>query len=580
MLCCNIVFRFVVKGLSVDKTNLLNTPLGKRGHEIGYWGLLLVACVAFWRMNVLTPFKEDDMEFYLVGQGTLLDVLRYWRDHYLTTNGRISDAVGVIFCGFLGKAAFDVCNTLVFALMTHMLSILSTGRRSIMVVAMFLAYVGCSYPVPGETMLMVNGTCNYMWAITASLLLVYYLLRSKDTRLSPLKGILLFLCALIAGNFNEATSFGFLGGMCLYYAFNRKRLSPVVMVALAGYLVGVLLIVASPAAWNRAANGGIVVDLGLGELLSSRWNIFSEKVWRFITPVAAFVVGVAALLWKGIRPVKESVWTYIILCLAVVLFGIGNFSQRIYSPISTVAFIVVAMAADVLLARWSWQQWLRLLVIVAGLMLSVYTGARALRVINMYKIYEDNNVKEINQAPRQAILLEREFDGYSRFVTPLRYVSSDYFVREELYCAFYKKDNMQFVSDSVYNRFHSGRLLDGAVPMPLVCDRKDVTDTFYSFPDQDYMVAVLKMDKYPFTQQQAVYYNAPGALTEAELAYRHKYGLVTESTPHGFYPVYYQDKLLLVFPLMDEKITRVVFPLNDENPPVEATITWQTNSNN
>ena len=558
-------------------TNLLNTPSGKRWHEIAYWGLLLVACVVLWQMNVLTPFKEDDMEFYLVGQGTLSDVLRYWRDHYLTTNGRISDAVGVLFCGFLGKSAFNVCNALVFGLMTHLLSLLSTKRHSIMVVAMFLAYVGCSYPVPGETMLMVNGTCNYMWAITASLLLVYYLLGNHAAKLSVAKGVLLFLGAMIAGNFNEATSFGFLGGMCLYYAINRKRFSPVVMVVLAGYLVGTLLIVASPAAWNRAANGGIVIDLSFGELLSSRWNIFSEKVWRFITPVVALVVGLAAVLWKGLRPVKESMWTYVILCLAVVLFALGNFSQRIYSPLSTVSFIVVAMAADVLLARW---QWLRLLVIVAGMLLSVYTGARALRVINAYKIYEDNNMKEINQAPRQAILLERQFDGYSRFVTPLRYVSSDYFVREELYCSFYKKDNMQFVSDSVYHRYHTGRLLDGAVPMPLVSDRNDVIDTVYSFPGQDYMAVVLKTDSFPFTQQQAVYYNAPDALNEAELAYRQKYGLVTEYTPHGFYPIYYQDKLLLIFQLMDEKILKVVFPLNDENPPEEATITWQKDSNN
>ena len=35
-------------------------------HDVAYWGLLLVACAVFYWMNVLTPYKEDDMGFTLI----------------------------------------------------------------------------------------------------------------------------------------------------------------------------------------------------------------------------------------------------------------------------------------------------------------------------------------------------------------------------------------------------------------------------------------------------------------------------------------------------------------------------------
>lgn len=536
---------------------------------------MLLACAVFWYMNLLTPYKEDDMAFALIGRdgASLLDLLRARYEHFLTTNGRFSDAVATVFCAFLGKPLFNVCNTLVFGLLAHLMSRFSARRASVLVLVMFLTYVGCSYPVPGETMLFLAGSCNYMWAITASLLLVAYLERCHERRLGWGRGVLLFVCAFFAGNFNEATTMGFFGGLVLYYAFNRQRLSPTVVVAMAGYLLGVLVIIASPALWSRAG-GELVSDMGVAELLSTRWHIFIDKMWRFITPVAALAVGVVALLWRGYRPVTRSLWTWVLICLVAVMFALGLFSERAYSPLATVAFIITAMAAHTLLERWPWP---RLAVVLLGLALTVFSWTRAVRAVEAYKAYEDRNMQEIAAAPREAILQERQFDGYSRFVTALRYVSSEYFVREDLYQAYYDKDNLQFVSDSVYARYHSGRLLEGARELPLSCDRPDVVGRFLAFPSQDYMVVELQADTFPYTSQQALYYNAvdDDALTDDELAYRRKYGIVTDYTPRGFYPLRYQGRLLLVFPLMEKNILRVVFPVEGGKSPAEATVTWQ-----
>lgn len=554
----------------------MNWTDGRR-HDGAYWTLWAMFFIVFLVMNVFTTMKEDDLGFALVdGEWTpvrsLADALQSCLNHYVGTNGRTSDLFAILFCGLLGKGAFNVCNTLVFGLMLHLMSVLATGRRSVLALVMTVTVVGTCYPVPGETMLWLAGSCNYMWAITASLLLVYYLLHHGG-QLGWGRGLLLVLAGIVAGSFNEATSFGFLGGMCLYYAFNRDRFDRTVLVGLAGYLIGVLLIVASPAAWDRAANGGIVVDLEAGQLLSSRWYIFAEKMLRFIVPLMALAVGVVALLLKRRHVVRQCVWTYVFLCLLAVVFILGMIHERVYTPLVSVAVIVVTKAVDAWLKRWPW---LRLAVIVGGLALCVFTLGRGVKVLRDYKAFDDQVVAEVATAPRQAVLRARMFDTYSRFIKPMNYNSLNYFAQEVVYCGYYDKDNVQFVSDSVFVRYHSGRLLEGARAVHVLSDRPDVTDSIYIMAGQDYMVVMLK-HPVPHTFQMARYYMAQPevTMTDIEKERRANYGLTVDYTPQGFYPLDYQGRHLLIFPMNLSGVSRIVFPLElGLNPSQEVTLTF------
>ena len=363
----------------------------KRWHDVGYWVVLVVACAIFLVMNLLTTFKEDDLSFALVEGvwtpiGSLTDIVRSFVNQFHHATGRTSNLVPLLFSGLLGKMAFNICNTLVFGLLLHLVGLLATGRRSLLAVSAFLAFIGTCYPVPGETMLWMSGSANYMWAITLSLLLIYYLTRRVHGPLRWYKALMLAVLAFLAGSFNEATSFGVLAGMCLYYALNRRRFDRRAMVALACYLLGVLVIVASPAAWDRAQSGYIVVDMGISDLLSSRWHIFMDKMLRFYTPLLAIIVGLVALLRVGAGGVRNSMLAWVFVCLMLVMFVLGVTAERAYSPLATVAFIIVALAADVVLKRW---HWLRLAVIMALLALGLFTFARGVWMLRDYKAFDD-----------------------------------------------------------------------------------------------------------------------------------------------------------------------------------------------
>lgn len=548
----------------------------QRWHDAAYWCLLAVSCAAFLVMNVLTTLKEDDLAFSLIeGVWTpidsLWDLVRSHVNHFVDSNGRTANLVASLFCGLLGKTFFNICNTLMFGLLAHVLCLLTVGRSSLLALSMFLVMVGTCFPIPGETMLWLDGSCNYMWAITLSLLLAWHLNRRREVQLRWGGAVVLFLAAFVAGSFNEATSFGFFMGWCLYYAVNRQYFNRRAAVALAGYLLGIMVIVASPGAWQRASSGEIVTNLALSDLLSSRWFIFSEKICRFYLPVAAMVVGLLALLLRKGKEVLQSPWTYVFMAMSLVMFLLGVIHERAYAPLVTVAFIIVVIAAHWLLERWPV---VRVASVVACLALAGFTFARGIKMLSAYKAYDDQVVSEIIAAPRQAVLLERHFDGYSRFVKPMNYNSTDYFGHEVVYCGYYGKDNVQFVNDSVYVRFHSGRLLDGAAELPLKSDCPDVIGDILSFDDQDYMILTLRLDTLPCTPQTARYYmtDPDEAMSPAERERRHNYGLITDYTPQGFYPLSYQGLNLLVFPLMDNTTSRIVFPLDYDVSRDEVTI--------
>ena len=553
----------------MDLAKMMESPGHRRWHDAAYWVVLLAACVVMYVMNTLTPFKEDDMAYSVIPSGSLREFCSSLVDHFMTTNGRFADVVANVFCALLGKPVFNVCNALVFGLMAHLVALLSAGRRSLMALTLFLAVVGVCYPVPGETMLWVAGSCNYLWAVTASLALIYYLLNHKDGPLGWGRAVLLLLGAFIAGNFNEATSFGVFAGLFLHYAFNRRKVDRRVVIAMVGYLLGVVMIVASPGAWSRMAEESGEANSGFIGLLSSHWYIFNEKMWRFYTPLTACAAGLVVLLSKGFGMVRRSMWTYLFVCMALFMFAMGFrvINERAYAALVTVGFIITARTACWLLSRWPWA---RMAVAAGALAMSAYATVHAYGPVKAYKAFEDGVVSDIVKAPREAVLLERRFDGYSRFVFPLRFVSSETFMRENVYCAYYDKDNVQFVSDSVYARYHQGRLLDGAVEAPVKTDRPDIVNTMLMIPGQEYMVITLNVDTMPFTSQQASY--VVSALSQEEMEFRNNYGLFTDHTPQGFYPLRYQDRLLLIFPSVSDSVEHIEFPIDNLEPPTQVTL--------
>ncbi len=555
----------------MDLPGLLKSSRADRWHDVAYWGLLLVACVTFYVMNCLTPFKEDDMLHSLVigdltHVNSMGDLFRSYCNKYMLLNGRSSDMLAELFCGLLGKPLFNVCNALVFAVLAHVVSLLATGHRSLLAQVMLYACIGTCYPVPGETLLWLAGSCNYLWTITGTLLVLRFLQRHRDMRVKGWQMGLILLGAFIAGAGNEAMSFAFIAACGVYYLFHRDQVDRTVLLVLLFYGLGALMILASPAAWQRAAGGGIVVDLPFKELLMSRFHIVGEKMIRYIVPVAAWGIGLGYLIWKGFKATASSIWSYLLFFATLLMLGLGMMTDRPYAPLATVSLVIVIIAVHALTRRL-WP--LRALAVLFGLLLSAYTSSQGIGVLREYKAFEEQVISAVRAAPSQAILHEGQFCTYSRFLYPLGFQSNFYFTNEYIWKAYFDKENVQFVNDSVYRRFHENRLLDGAVSMPFKSDHPSIAGEVMAVPGQDYMVVPLKEDTVPTTYQTgiAIWSASADNLTEQELEYRRNHAMLSSGNPFGYYPLRYQGQVMLLMPLPNDRDSCLVVPMHyrDDN---------------
>ena len=183
-----------------ENTSALSPANRQRLADAAYWLLLIGGCVVFLLMNLYTTIKEDDLFHSSVGSRALqpitglMDVLRSWVDYY-RFDPRTSNFLSFLFDGILGKGIFNVCNTLVFGVMAHLFSRLATGRNSVMALVVLYTCMVTVLPVPGETMLWMDGSFNYLWTFTASMLLVIYLMKHREKRPGLLMEAALLLLA-------------------------------------------------------------------------------------------------------------------------------------------------------------------------------------------------------------------------------------------------------------------------------------------------------------------------------------------------------------------------------------------------
>lgn len=515
--------------------------------NILYWCLLIGGCAVFLLMNCYTTVKEDDLFHAYIGGGSgrpinnLLDVLRSWVAYY-QYDARMANIISFTFNGILGKTVFNVCNTLVFGVFAHLLSRLTTGRNSAMVLVMLYTYMVTAMPVPGETLLWATAAFNYLWAFTASLLFIAFLLWHRNPRPGWLTGILIFLVSMFIGGINEGTTFGVFGGLVLYYLFNRRKVDRTVAIAMAGYLVGVLILLTCPGAWDRASLE-VSHDAGIASLLAERLRILWSTSRLFITPLAALAVILLTLFKDGIKKTfTDHPFTLIFLVLLAFTVAVGKEQQRLYFSASMAGFMLLVMAVDRLSKR-AW--WLRLAIVAVGLAMCVKYYPPNIATMKRYQTFFDAIDSNIRQSSDpQVILPNGDFRGYSRFIKYFNFNSWNFFIREETLCHHYDKDNIQFVPDSILNRFHNGRLLDGAVASPFSAPDCPDVDTILAIPNHNYWVVKMRQDTISHSYQFAQAFNADGTPIAA---------------PIGYFPLLYQGNEYLVFPPLDNTITRLEF---------------------
>ncbi len=538
--------------------------------HLGYLAAIAAATAVFALMSALTTLKDDDIIYTFIDNSggmpmiSLADVVRSHASHFITTNGRFANFLAQLFCGLLGKAAFDVCNAAVFALTLHLTADLSTsGRRPAVIVALTFAFVMLSFPNPGETMMWLTGSVNYLWAVAATLALWWWLRRNLHSRLGAARCAALFIASAVAGNMNEATSFGFFTGIALWLAMDRSRLTRASVVAMAGYLAGIAVIVASPGAWERLDDGGTIVGgMSLAHTALQRLYITGGRSVLYVFP-ALMVVWAAACLLRlrftaRLRSAVDSdVWcVFAGSLLWMLLLGVNR--SRAFTFYATVSFIGIAAVAWRAVEGSRRQQWATAALVAA----SVWPAARAVGVLWRFRAYDREVKAQIAAAPAQAVIEASVFREQNRFLMPVCYYSPNYYIYNTYYCYYFHKQNVQFLPPNVLRRYRSGRMLEGGRPMAqLRSNTPAVASTVYEFPGEDFAVVPLSSPRYTTTMRIGARITTSSGLDAKEMQRRYMLGLGTDSSPINTYHVVCRGRAYLVLPELPPTVSSVTLPL-------------------
>ncbi len=245
---------------------------------------VFAAYVAFFALrNYFTPLTNDDYSYSFMWDGahggnvnkvaTVYERISSFEDiwlsqwsHYFTWGGRTVAHTTDQFFLWIGKPAFDIASTFVFAvLLLSIYQITIKPMRWSRISARRLTYIffGIWFCVPvfTETMLWMTGACNYLWMTTLQIIfLLPYInafteslpgdakIVSAHRESSEIKFVFMIFAGIIAGWSNEAGAIAtiFLAAFFIFFTKQRAGLQSWQVAGFVALVIGFLFMMFSP----------------------------------------------------------------------------------------------------------------------------------------------------------------------------------------------------------------------------------------------------------------------------------------------------------------------------------------------
>lgn len=180
---------------------------------------------------------------------SLGDVISSQCYHYVDNNGRVvAHTLVQLYDGIWGQTAFAVCNAIVYLLFVAVLCKFLKIRfnQPSMIVLICCVLIVCL-----RTRMVASHQISYLWMPV--LILGYCYIFFREER-KPLKWWWLFLLipfSVMAGNGQETFNIGLSGALICYAVMNYRRMTPIQWAMFFSFGIGLLLIILSPAVFNR-----------------------------------------------------------------------------------------------------------------------------------------------------------------------------------------------------------------------------------------------------------------------------------------------------------------------------------------
>ncbi len=417
-----------------------------------YCLLLAIVGVWFFLLNLNTPFMHDDLAYHYYYDdnsaierptsepiSSFLQLFPSMWNHYNAVNGRYTSHFLIqLFCGLIGKGVFNYLNTVIFLIFLDLLVILSYGARKILPLCLSVFSVVFFLPFPGQTMLWLTGSINYLWSATFSLMVLKIVVGPIN------KGFLLcflsFFFGLFSGWMNESITFGIGGGMVVYSFLNRDRFKGTTRWTVVGYIIGCVMILLAPGTFNRAASGELNRDMNILQMFTSR--VFSSLIVMKSHPIITIALILVILTsFRGLRfLLRDSyILIYSFILSGLFCFLVGLTESRVFFGLSVLGTIILILAIRSLSQSVELSRSVRYIVSVILLVLCVFPEINAYNRTKGYIQYSREVENNIIISPSACVIEAIPFNS-SRFVYATRVYANRYQLHNKVRSYYYHKD--------------------------------------------------------------------------------------------------------------------------------------------
>lgn len=525
------------------------------------------------------PNNDDWLYSMMIGTGQirpidgLADFVRSALNCYITENGRLATVLTQFFCGLVRHTwVFYVVNTVAFALLLLALRLwISGATRSVAVLTASLLFVLVVIPYPGQTMLWISGANSYMWATALSLLLLWHFVhgRSLEPR-GTIALVGLFIISEMCGRLNESISVPVAFGWVMWLLVNRRKPGRAMAVSLAGYILGVLILLASPAGWERLGNQRVVASAS--ELIVEHLSKIGQQSVAYATPALALVALVARGLRIGIKALARDVLLWVLVGCVIFITALGLAYARVVYFYVVIGFIIVMREAFCLLGSKHRLMQAGAVVMTLACLLPLW---RAWREIQATHAAMQQALARIEAAPSDAMLPAMPMPTRRWAAAPV-FDSSKSAEFGSFYCALWHKRNIAFMPPPVYDLWLSDDIEATAVPVRVMSNMPQVASTVLTYAGRDFSLVPISERYLDRTNCFMQYCLNPQHNRNNDPAIKTAFqGRLHTITRLWWYSIVWHGRYYMVTPPLEADVDRMEIPVRVQGQPATLILSRQ-----
>lgn len=369
--------------------------------------------------------------------------------HYCSVNGRFTSHILIqLFCGLLGKPVFNIANSFIFILFIYYFIKLVSYNNKSLFLSILLASIVFLLPFPGQTMLWLAGSINYFWTATFSLIIIFYIINSRDKTANPWLLFLLFIWGIFVGWMNESISIGVSGGMFVYLILKWKKLGKSKVALILGYLLGTALIIFSPGTFARATNGEINMEYSIIQFFTMRLIVIIQMLIKFPLNIIGLIV-VASQLYKKDYSLLGCIYLFSLLFL----FLLGMDSDRVFYGISIVSLLLCMEYIPEYIRKYLNRYTLLNYSPIILFLICVFPCIKAVGQVKEYYNINKAIEADILATSSKCVIEERQLPPFNKFVYATKVSPDSHSVHNRARAYYYKKTSVQSLPSFLYKQY-------------------------------------------------------------------------------------------------------------------------------